>query len=298
MRGRGSSGIGAIIAGLSTAARNARLLWWLLGANMALAVVAVWPLLRAFEKTLEYHEASAQLAERLDMPWWVDVTTSQAAAFQKTIELVGVVGFLSAILGCFFAGGLIEAYHDTLAGRPMDRFMTSCRRWFVRFAWLFALSLPLYWLVHRLINTHLALALEDVLEGVNDERTGLVLTLGKTLLFLVLFDLVTLVVDYGRVHAVVRVNRSMLTSLREGMLFVLRHPIRVGTLEVLTLILQVAALASFIPVDELFGRTTLGSLIAGVIAGQSFLLMRLFIRESSRAGQVFLFRSFESQFPV
>ena len=187
---------------------------------------------------------------------------------------------------------LVET-HGTfpLPNSQMDRFMVSCGRWFVRFAWLFALSLPLYWLVHRLVNTHLALALDDVLETVNDERTGLILVLARTFIFLILFDLVTLVADYSRVHAVVRLNRSMLSSLRNGILFVLRHPIRVGTLEFLGIVLQAAALALYLPVDDLFGRTTAGSLIAGLVASQAFLLVRLFIRESSRAGQVALYRS-------
>ena len=83
----------------------------------------------------------------------------------------------------------------------------------------------------------------------------------------------------------------MLSSLRNGILFVLRHPIRVGTLEFLGIVLQAAALALYLPVDDLFGRTTAGSLIAGLVASQAFLLVRLFIRESSRAGQVALYRS-------
>ena len=138
------TGIGALLSGISVAARNAQLLWWLLAANLLVAVIAVAPMLEPLEKTLSHHEAAEEMTRRFDMSWWVDVTTSHASAVSRTLDVIGVAAFLSAILGCFFAGGLLQTYHDTLGRLPMDRFMTSCRRWFPRFVWLFVLSLPLY----------------------------------------------------------------------------------------------------------------------------------------------------------
>lgn len=281
----------ALTAGLTVAARNARLLLWLLLGNIILAAAAVWPLVRPFETTLEWHPAPQQMASRFDMAWWVDVTTAHAASFARTIEMAGAMSFLAALMGCFFAGGLLQAYCDTLEGRRMDRFMTSCRRWAPRFILLFALSLPLYWLVHRIVNTRLELALRDLLENVADERMGLLLRLIKIGLFLALFDGVTLAADYARVHAIVTPDRSMPVSLRAGILFVLRHPLRVLGLEALVILLQVAALLLYLPVDGLLGRTSPAGLIAGVLAGQVFLLSRLYLREASRAGQVALYRA-------
>jgi hypothetical protein len=278
--------------GLRAAAGNARLLWWLLAGNLALALLAAAPLLRPLETSLSHHEASGSMARRFDMSWWVDVTTSRAEAFAGALDGVAAAAVLSALMGCFFAGGLLQAYRDTLDGLPMDRFMTSCRRWCPRFLALFALSLPIYWLVHRMVNRHLALALDDVLEGVSDERAGMLIELGRAALFLALFDLVTLIGDYARVHAVVRSDRSMLSCLSSGMRFVLGHPWRVGRFEVLALALQAAALALFLPLDALVARAagTPAGLILALIAGQSFLLMRLFLRETARATQLAVYR--------
>lgn len=290
-RRAGPSASAALRSGLLGVVSNARLLWWLLAGNLALAAVAVWPLLNPFENSLAHQAASEQLTQRFDMSWWVDLTTSQADAFARTIDLVGLVGFLSALLGCFFSGGLLEAYHDTLEGRSMDRFMTSCRRWFMRFVRLFALALPLYWFVHRMINTHLELALRSTLEHVADERIGLFLTLAHAIVFLSLFDLVTLAVDYARVHAIVTRERSMLACLRAGMWFVLLHPVRVCTLEIWAILLQCLALMIYVPVDSLLGRQSVMGLVVGFLAGESFLLLRLFLRETSHAGQVSLYGS-------
>jgi hypothetical protein len=281
----------ALSAGLGAAARNARLLWWLLFSNLLLAALAVWPLLRPFEATLEWHPAPEQMARRFDMAWWVDVTTAHAVSFARTIEMAGALSFLAALLGCFFAGGMLQAYADTFEGRRMDRFMTSCRRWAPRFILLFALSLPLYWLVHRLVNTRLELALRDLLEQVADERVGLLLRSLKIALFLILFDAVTLFADYARVHAIVTPDRSMPASLRAGILFVLRHPLRVGGLEAMGILLQIAALMLYLPVDGLLTRASPAGLAAGLAAGQIFILTRLFLREASRAGQVALYRA-------
>lgn len=280
----------ALRAGLKAAAGNARLLWWLLAANLALAFLAAAPLMGPFEESLAHHEAAAELTRRFDMSWWVDLTTSRAESFSRALDALGAAAFLSAILGCFFSGGLLQAYHDTMGELPMDRFMTSCRRWFARFLWLFALSLPLYWLVHRLINTHLALAIDSALEHVRREETGLLINLGRAALFLILFDLVTLMADYARVHAIVKAERSMLASLSSGMRFVLRHPLRVGFLELAALGAQVLALGLYLPLDRLLTRESAAGLAVGLIATESFLLLRLFLRETARAAQVALYR--------
>ena len=286
----------AIRLGLRAAAANARLLWWLLAANLALAACAMAPLMRPLEDSLARHEAAAEMARRFDTSWWLDVTTSRAEAFAAALDAAGFAALLSALLGCFFAGGLLQAYHDTLSDLPMDRFMTSCRRWAARFVFLFALSLPVYWLVHRMVNYHLALALDDLMERVVDERTGLALNLGRALLFLALFDLVTLAADYARVHAIVKADRSMLSSLSAGLRFVLGHPWRAGSQECVAVALQALALALFVPLDALVARAggTVAGVVLALIAGQSFVLMRLFLRESARAAQVAAYRAFLS----
>lgn len=279
-----------VLAGLRAAGRNARLLWWLLASNLALALMAVGPLIGPFEESLAHHEAAGEMTRRLDMSWWVDLTTSRAESFARALDAVSAAAFLSALLGCFFAGGLIQAYHDTLGALPMDRFMTSCRRWFGRFVWLFLLCLPLYWLVHQAVNEHVAAMVEGLHEEVEDERLGLAIGLGRTLLFLLLFDLVTLAADYARVHAVVAADRSMLRSLAAGFRFVLRNPGRVWPLELSVVLMQAVALVLYLPVDRLIDRGSAPGLAAGLLAGQSYLLLRLFLRETSRAGQVALYR--------
>ena len=280
----------ALLAGLKTAAGNARLLGWLLAGNLILALLAVLPLMGPFEESLAHHEAAAELTRRFDMSWWVDLTTSRAEAFSRALDGVAAAAFLAAMMGCFFAGGLVQAYHDTLEELPLDRFMTSCRKWFLRFTWLFLLSLPFYWLAHRLINRHLAAAIDTLFEGVEDERLGLAISLGRAVLFLILFDMITLIADYARVHAIVRSERSMLAALSSGIRFVLRHPVEVCSLELGALGIQVLALFLYLPVDGFFQRNSAGGLAAGLIAGQFYLILRLFLRETSRAGQVALYR--------
>ncbi|HET9480578.1 MAG TPA: hypothetical protein VFP98_02390 [Candidatus Polarisedimenticolia bacterium] len=277
--------------GLKAAARNGRLLGWLLAANVVVAFAAVLPLMAPLEETLSRHPSSAELTRRFDMSWWVDLTTAHAASFERALDLAGAAAMASVLFGCFFAGGMLQAHHDVLGGLRMDRFFIGCRRWFVRFVWLFVLSLPLYWLAHRLVNTHLALWIGERLEWVEDERAGLAIEWGRSVLFLALFDLVTLMADYARVHAVVAGDRSMLAALAAGMRFVLRHPWRAGSLEAAAILLQASALALYVPIDRILDRASWPGLAAGVLAGQAFLLARLYLREGARAGQVALYRS-------
>src|SRR5262249_28286387 len=130
--------------------------------------------------------------------------------------------------------------------------------------------------------------------GVADERVGLMLNLGRALLFLLLFDAVTLAADYARVHAIVRADRSMLASLASGMRFVILHPWRAGRMEAAAILFQLGALMVFMPVSELLqrGGGTVWGIALALGAGQGFLLLRLFLRESARAAQVAAYRDF------
>lgn len=280
----------AIREGFGAAARNARLLWWLLAANLALAFAAAAPLMGPFEESLALHEAAAGMTRRFDMSWWVDLTTSRAESFARSLDVLGVAAFLSVLAGCFFAGGLTQAYHDTMGSLPMDRFMTCCRKWFVRFVWLFALSLPFYWLAHRLVNTHLVVAIDGWLEHVEREEVGLLINLGRAVLFLALFDLVTLLADYARIHAIVRSERSMLACLIASARFLARRPLRAGSQELFAIGAQAVALALYLPLDRILTRESAAGLVAGIVAAESFLLLRLFLREGARAAQVALYR--------
>ena len=284
-------GLSGLREGLSVVARNSRLLGWLLLANLALSLVAVAPMLGPLDELTASQDDAGRLLTAFDMSWWVDVTTARAESIARTFDAISVAAFLSVLTGCFFAGGTLQAYSDTLDGLPMDRFMTSCRKWFFRFAWLLALTLPLYWLVHQMVNTRLAVAMDGWLDGVEDERAGLAWLWGRSLLFLILFDLVTLAGDYARAHAILTSDRSMLAALSSGLRFVLRHPLKVFTLETGAVVLQAIALALFVPVDALLARSSVAGLVAGILAGQLFVLARLYLRESARAGHLSLYRT-------
>lgn len=280
-----------IAEGLSVAARNARLLGWMLLANLLLAAAAMTPMLRPMDDLTAKQADAGRLLRSFDMSWWVDLITSRAESVARTLDAVSAAAFLSVLAGCFFAGGALQAYADTLDGLPMDRFMTSCRKWCGRFVWLLALTLPLYWLAHKMINTHLAVAMDGWLDAVEDERAGLALLWGRSLLFLILFDLVTLAGDYARAHAVLTSDRSMLASLATGLRFVLRHPLRVFSLEVGAVLMQAIALGLFLPMERLMHRGSVTGLIVALVMGQLFVLARLFLRESARAAHLSLYRT-------
>ncbi len=284
--------------GLSIAARNARILGWMLLANLALSAAAVAPMLRPMDDTTARQADAGRLLSAFDMSWWVDLTTSRAEAVAATLASISAAAFLSVLAGCWFAGGALQAYSDTLDGLPMDRFMTSCRRWFGRFVWLLALTLPLYWLVHRMVNTWLGSAMNGWLDAVEDERTGLAMMWGRSLLFLILFDLVTLAGDYARAHAILTADRSMLAALAAGLRFVLAHPVRVLLLESQVFLMQAAALVLFLPVDALLARGSPAGVIAGFLAGQLFVVARLYLRESARAGHLSLYREMAGLRPL
>jgi hypothetical protein len=308
---------GALLWGLRAAWACRRLLILILAANLLLAAGVLYPLLAPMDDSLSRHPEAGRIGRQLDAKWWGDWTRSAAVPVRGSVGLLSLASLVMVLAGTFFAGGLLEALRfgprkplrfeplpdpwyegqtpEWRASEPgpasVREFLRSSARHFPRFLVLLLLSMPLYWVVQRILNHHAVIALDALLEGVEDERLGMLLTFLRAGLFVCAFHAVTVFFEYARVHEVLKPGAPLLALFATPARLLVRRPAAVLGIEAGAFLLHLAAMGAFIPVDRLLGRGPVIAVTAGFLATQIFLLARIWIRAGAQAAQIRLARA-------
>ncbi|MBI3448738.1 MAG: hypothetical protein HY049_07470 [Acidobacteria bacterium] len=286
-------------------------------ANLALAALILFPLYGAIDASLSHQPDASRIGREFDYRWWTDLGVSESALFGASAGMLSAAGILMAVTSAFFAGGLLEALkigpHPALSFEPLpdpfyrgatpewrsaspgplsvQSFLRESARHFARFVLLLSLSLPLYWLIHQLLNVLAVSLLDTLLEGVADERLGVALTIARALAFAGCFQMVSVVFEYARAHAVLRPGASLRELLGLPVALARARPGAFFGIELGCLVLQIGAVLAFIPIDRALAYWSPVAAIAGMIAFQGFLFTRVLIRTGGQAAQLRLARS-------
>ncbi len=298
--------------GLGAAWSCRRILLFILGANLLLAVVVLFPFLGPMKHGINLSPEAERIGRSFDPSWWFDLTYLRSFLLIRTVSLMGLAAFLMVFLSTFFAGGLLEALKHgrraPLSFEPMPDpaygnavpqwrsaapgpatlqvFLKESARHFPRFLVLLLLSLPLYALVQVIFNEMGGKAAEWLFDRIEDERLALVIDMAKSLAFVMAFQAVSVIFEYARAVEVLRPGTTLLPMLATPFRLLARRPAAFFGIEISAFALQAAALAAFMPLDRLLQRWTLIAATAGFAATQIFMLTRLLIRAGAHAAQL------------
>jgi hypothetical protein len=298
--------------GLASAWSSRRIVVLIAACNLALALAVIYPMFGPLDASISHHPDAARMGREFDYRWWTDWTVDQASVVTSSVNLLGAASLAMLLASAFFAGGLLEALRsgprhpltfeplpdpfyrgatpEWRAAAPgpasLQIFLRESARHFPIFLLLLALSLPLYWVVHRLLNVAAVIGLDGLLEGIRDERMGLLLTLARAVLFVGAFQLVTVLFEYARAQAVLRPGASLIDLVGLPLAVARSHPAAFLGIEAGALLLQLGAMLAFIPIDRLLGRWSPASATLGFAASQVFLFTRLLIRSGAQGAQL------------
>lgn len=303
--------------GLGAAWSCRRILLFILGANLLVAVVVLFPFLGPMRHGINLHPEVERIGRSFDPSWWFDLTYLRSFLLIRTVSLMGLAAFLMVFLSTFFAGGLLEALKHgrrrPLTFEPMPDpayggsvpqwraaapgpatiqvFLKESARHFPRFLVLLLLSLPVYAIVQVVFNEMGGKAAGWLTDRIEDERLGFVVGAVKSATFVVAFHAATVIFEYARAVEVIRPGTTLLPMLTLPFRLLARRPVAVLGIEIAAFALQVATLAVFLPLDRLLQRWTLVAVTAGFAATQVFIFTRFLIRAGANAAQLRLAES-------
>jgi hypothetical protein len=292
-------------------------------APMALAGVVVVTMLTALPASLVLRETlRAHLGDSLaadtassgvNYEWWTEFS-AQATGLGRTFSpsiigfaavLDNVSGLLDAqsrptaivwigaaylLLWLFLSGGLIDRYARDRPTRSVG-FFWACGVYFARFLRLAPIIGLTYYAAFAYVHPWLFGDLYGrVTRDLTVERTAGLWRAGLYVAFGLLLIACSIVFDYARIRAVVEDRRSMLGSVLAGFRFVRRNAGAVFALYFLNGLLFLVVLAAYAAVAPGVGFTGL-QVWVGLLAGQLYLVARLWVKLVFYASQTSFFQS-------
>jgi hypothetical protein len=307
-----SGPIEALRWGIASALTCRRPLIFVLLANLILAAAVLYPLHGPMDASLSHHPEAERIGRQLDVRWWTDWTTSQAAAVTESVNMLGLASFVMVLAGTFFAGGMLEALRhgprQPLTFEPLPDplyrgavpewraaapgpatvqvFLKESARRFPRFLVFLLLSLPLYGIAQVVLNRYAVIGLDALLEQVEDERVGLLLTIARAAIFVAAFDAVTVLFEYVRAMEILRPGATLHALFRLPAVLLASRPGTMIGIEAGAFVLQIGAMLAFIPVDRLLASRPVAAATLGFAAAQAFLFARMVIRAGAQGAQI------------
>jgi hypothetical protein len=281
----------------------------LLGATFLTAL----PLALSLRGEIERHLGSSLEATGARGAWnaiWASEFAAGASPIGRTFthEILGFGGTLAALsdfvdrepLGAAIASA-VAAYIGVwvfLSGGILDRlargrtvgpaaFFAACGSYFLRFARLALVIGPCYWALFRWLHPWLFERLYDRWSrDLTAEHQVIALRATLYLVFLGTLAAVNLIADFAKVRIVVEDRRSVIGALAAAGRFIRRRPVRVAALYVLNITAAIVVLRLWRQVAPGVGQP----LWLSVLAGQAYILARIWARLAFMASEVVFFQ--------
>jgi hypothetical protein len=305
----------ALLTGLGRMAGRPGLLAFLWLVNVLVALPAALLVAGSLHESIGGSQVHETMRSGFDMGWfgeYGDEAEGLAASFDPTHSGPGgmldnleawvdgrmfetwpaviALGIGYVLLWALLMGGVIDRLAYPGDDHSTARFFERGGRYLPRFVRLMLLSGLLYWLVFR-FRRMLFDWLEESLRDVTAERTALIWTVLASAGIVLLLVTIHVVFTYAKIAAVVEERRSMLLAAVRGLGFVLSYPLRTLGLYLGFGVLTVVLLFVWIWLAPGAEQATVGAVVMAFVAGQVFVMLRLYLRLSLLAGQAALYRS-------
>jgi hypothetical protein len=214
----------ALQSGLKRAFTSVRLVMTVTLLNLAFAVLAILPLVRALHGLLSPGGAASGVLAA--WPSWFDAEfrAHSGEALGMFDLQAGAVVLLYTLLSSFLTAGALSVLHDGDGAFSLGGFLRGAARYGSRFLRLLALFLCACWLLSWLAGFQLGEIVRWLQHDWPSQRGAFIMGLGHEIALLVLFYTLTCLFDYARIRMVVEGRSSALGSTLAAVVFTLRNP--------------------------------------------------------------------------
>lgn len=280
----------AIIAGVGTTVRKARILVILYAVNLVFAAVAAFPLLALVRADLGPSFLGSTVRP-LDPMWLGEAVLEHQEALPAIAGGLAVFGMFYLAFHVFLYGGIVSRLLDREGPATLPAFAGDCGRYVWRFTRLFAIALVFYVLTLGVVMGLVSALFRPLAETAVTEWLPLILSNLHLLIALLLLSIVHMVVDYARIAVVADAERKVLKALRHALTFLKKRFWRAWSIYLLIVLGTVGGTVVFYAVLGLLVGPGVARLLAGLVWMQAYVIFRIWIRTVFVAAQSEFYRS-------
>jgi hypothetical protein len=280
----------AIVNGMGTTLRKARLLVILYVVNGVFAVIVAVPFLAIIQKELG-HSFLGSNVRPADLMWIGEAALKHRDALGALFGALAVGAFAYFGLHVFLNGGIVGRLLDREGGTGLAAFSGDCGRYFWRFVRLFLISLVFYVVTLGVFMSLVSALFSPLSENAPTEWLPFILSNIHLLVALLLLSAVHMFLDYARIAIVADEERKVLKALRHALTFLKKRFVRAWAIYLLIVAGTVAGSVVFYVVLGRFSPPGVALVVAGFVWMQLYVLFRIWIRTLFVAAQAEFYRS-------
>ncbi len=270
-----------------------RLLLVYFAANFCFALLMAWPMNSLLGSFAGYRVEGARLAEGIDFEFLTELMEYESQAWTALMSLAAPVTVGYLLFSLFLCGGALTVLWEG-RGYSASLFWSAAARHFGAFLRLALWALPL--LAVLLIGLALINLLVELAAGGDpyESTTFWSVALQAGLAGIALL-LISLFVDYGRIHIVTTGESKSIRALLEGIRFTLGNLSRTVGLVILLLLLSGLAALLYLPISNWLNAPHSLAVWSLILLQQLYVLWRLALRLTRYGGELSLFRTISRQ---
>ncbi len=305
--------------GFSRVTRFPGILFWLYLASVLLSLPLAAVIFADVEQSIGHSLIHSELSEGFDMDWYREFELGRSgvgASFGPQVigvlapltnlemlldgalfgqeKSILVCGLLFLLVWVLLGGGIIDHYAGADRSFSVGKLLSLGSRFFFRLARLVALSMVAYWAASRWIADALQGWLEHATLDATTETEVALFDLLAYGLFAFVLVFLGVVFDYAKISLVLERRRSVLVALVRGFGLVRRHPVQTLGLYLILALVAFLLFAFYGWIAPGPDQSNLGTVTLAFVAGQVYLLGRMFIKLWLLSSQISLYRMNQS----
>ena len=277
--------------GFSLTYRKRRIIIYLWIINLVFAAIAAAPIYSLIKKDLAPSLMGDRMLERFDFLWLGDFVYKYSDIFPIIVTLVLVSSILYMLVNVFLGGGIIGRLKVEEERVTLKDFFADCGRYFWRFFRLFLLSIPVYLVFVVLLHAVASAVMGLFTKNAVTEWPSLIFGNLKIILFILLFSIVNMVLDYTRIKLVLTDGGKVFKAFRQAVKFVFRRFFRAWILYLMVGLIFVIGSFIYLEVSTALPGHNMMFILVTFVLQQVYIMLRLSVKVDFYAAQMSYYRA-------
>jgi hypothetical protein len=263
----------AIRTGIAEINRRKKIVWTWYVLSLLCSIVIVAPMVAGIAGFLGTSLENRRLFENFDMSFIAEFGWhAQWEQFIFWLPVMALTGAAFVFMTIWLSGGILAVLRD-----PGESFFAGCARWFPPFFRLFLFALIGYAVAFGVRAASTA-AVKKIAEDSMSAQPSAYGSMIGFVLFWTVFLFVNMIVDYAKIHMVVRGDRAARRGLRGAIRFVFANFRRTATIYFVLTCFGLLMLAVYHGVSELVGQGSMGAVLVVFVVRQVYMWGRNWLR--------------------
>lgn len=285
----------AFTTGFRLTNRSVKLIWWLYGANVLLALMLALPFLGTLRTEAAHTMSLEKSLAGFDFTVFQDFMRESGKAVRTYVSQIKWVVLFYFILSAFFGGGILWRLHHPDERFSVREFFGSCGRFFLRFLLLNLITAIVQLVVALIVYIPLGIILNTISDTVESEKSLVLIGLTGGLIHLLLVVLVLAMGDYARIRLYQRDSFRTFAMFGQAVKFTFRRFGNTYGLIWVLVMLNILLFILYFLADELIGMTSGWTIFIMFFVQQAFIWARVYLKVWRWGSELALYASYAAE---